>query len=64
MGINIIMGLIMVTLIEVEGMKETDQEKDLEIYPEPGLPADREEIILGKTKIGHPLTLDFIMKKR
>ena len=64
MGIKIIMGLIMVILIEVEGMKETDREKDQEIYPEPELPADREEIRLEKTIKGHPLTLDSIVKRR
>ena len=68
MGVNITMGLIMDTLIEAEGMKVTDLEKDLEIgriaYLELGPPVDREGIILGRNKIGHLLTLDFTMKKR
>ena len=68
METNKTMGPIMDTLVEVERMKETDQEKDLEIgrttYLEPGPPVDREEIIIGRTKIGLLLTLDSTMKKR
>ena len=63
MGINI-MGLIMVIVIEEERKKETDPEKDLEMYLEPELPAGRGEIRIEKTIKGLPLTPDSIVKRR